>query len=244
MRSTVATTSTRWRRMAEPRDLDVGVVGFPGTDPVLLLDSILRAERQGAASIWFPEALADTAVLVDPVVAAAAALVATRRIGVGLVDLDLRSRSPAAVASAAVSLAALGPGRVVVGVEAAGDEAAVADLVARIGGAAAVVVTGSTVEAAALAGRIGVGWLPALADLGRDGLAVGAEAGRRAAAERDSEFMLGVRLPLPAVDQVAAVVELGGARVVLDPGPPLGADDALWSTVRQARLALRPVVPA
>jgi alkanesulfonate monooxygenase SsuD/methylene tetrahydromethanopterin reductase-like flavin-dependent oxidoreductase (luciferase family) len=233
--------------VAERSDLDVGVVGLGGTDPVLLLDAILRAERNGAGSIWFPETLGAApgpGAPVDPVVAAAAALVATRRIGVGLLDLDLPARGPAAVASAAVSLAALGPGRVVVGIRDPGDEAGFADLVRRIGRSAMVVLTGSTVAAAELAGRHGAGWLPALADAGVDGVAAGAEAARRAGAPTAERFTVGVRLALAAADRLAEVVRSGATRVVLDPGPLPEGDEALWSAVRRARLALREVVPA
>jgi alkanesulfonate monooxygenase SsuD/methylene tetrahydromethanopterin reductase-like flavin-dependent oxidoreductase (luciferase family) len=157
-------------------------------------------------------------------------------------DLDLRRRSSTAIASAAVSLAALGPGRVVVGVEAAGDESALADLVVRIDGAAAVVVTGSTVDAASLAGRRGVGWLPTLADV--DGFAAGAEAARGGGTGDRRPGMLGVCLAAGANDQVAAAIQLGATRVVFDPGTPVPADDALWAAVRGARLALRAAVPA
>jgi hypothetical protein len=53
-----------------------------------------------------------------------------------------------------------------------------------------------------------------------------------------------VRLALAAADRLAEVVRSGATRVVLDPGPLPEGDEALWSAVRRARLALREVVPA
>lgn len=89
----------------------LGVVFLPssGVDAV---DLIVRAERAGVGTAW----LEMDAVGLDPLPLLAAAAIKTDRIGLGTAILSVFSRHPAALANEAMTVEALSPGRLRLGI--------------------------------------------------------------------------------------------------------------------------------
>ena len=117
--------------------IEIGTLGFPYRVSAIAVGTAMSAESDGSHAVWFPDQLLaapdralwqeaagplaavvpDPTDLADPVVAAAGALLATRRIRVGLLALELDD-DPHRYARAIATLEELAPGRVIAAVDA------------------------------------------------------------------------------------------------------------------------------
>ena len=117
--------------------IEIGTLGFPYRVSAIAVGTAMSVESDGSHAVWFPDQLLaapdralwqeaagplaavvpDPTDLADPVVAAASALLATRRIRVGVLALELDD-DPQPRARAIATLDELAPGRVIAAVDA------------------------------------------------------------------------------------------------------------------------------
>src|SRR5437773_773103 len=84
----------------------------PVTTAQEMLALILRAEEQGVPAVWSTIA----GIALDPITLFGAAAVQTRRVGLGTAIVPTYPRHPVALASQALTMAALAPGRFRLGI--------------------------------------------------------------------------------------------------------------------------------
>jgi alkanesulfonate monooxygenase SsuD/methylene tetrahydromethanopterin reductase-like flavin-dependent oxidoreductase (luciferase family) len=165
---------------------EIGVMGFALRAPAIATGAAMAAEADGAHAIWFPDRppvtadretwreqagplariTPDPTDTADPLLAAATTLLATRRAKVGVLGLDLGASDTDRLARAVATLAALAPGRAVVGFDAGaampGRESLARDLHGALSGRdlpVEVVLCGDDDVSARLAAELGYGWV-------------------------------------------------------------------------------------
>ena len=165
--------------------IEIGTLGFPYRVSAIAVGTAMSAEADGSQAVWFPdqllaapegdlwqEAAGPLAAVVpnpldlaDPVVAAASVLLATRRMRVGLLALELDA-DPHRSARTIATLEELAPGRVTAAVDAraaARDRdartRALHDALAALAPGAELILAIDDEAGARLAERLGRGWL-------------------------------------------------------------------------------------
>lgn len=165
---------------------EIGVMGIAARAPAIATGAAMVAEADGAHAVWYPDRLAvvpdpadwqahggplaevtpDPTDISDPVLAATTTLLATRRLRVGVLDLDLGVTSADRLARLVATLAAIAPDRAVVGFDAGSGVPGRESLAHALAGAlghrevpAEVVLTGDDDTSARIAAALGWGWL-------------------------------------------------------------------------------------
>jgi alkanesulfonate monooxygenase SsuD/methylene tetrahydromethanopterin reductase-like flavin-dependent oxidoreductase (luciferase family) len=121
--------------------VEIGLVASPHPVTRITVGAAVEAEAEGCMSLWYPDALAaadvcmpqpgsaglrgSAAAIADPFVTASAALLATRRCRVAVLGADITRCAPERIATAAISMAGLAPGRVVLALAAPDEPAAI-----------------------------------------------------------------------------------------------------------------------
>lgn len=166
--------------------IEIGTVGFPFRAPAIAAGAAVAAEADGAHAVWYPDRLPaapppdlwrdaagpladvvpDPTDLADPFVTATTALLATRRLRVGVLGLDLGGGPPERLARTIATLTDVAPGRVVVALDAGPQladrdarAAALHDALVARAVHADVVLGGDDDGVAGLAARFGWAWL-------------------------------------------------------------------------------------
>lgn len=154
----------------EPRaavEVEFGLVGYPYLSSRTYIGRSVEAEDLGVNAVWFRDCEPfGPHLLADPTIAAAATILGSRRIRVGILDLQVGRRDFATVERACATLAELGGGRFVLGTSADGAfvrgaefDRFYAEICAGPNSNGHLVVQGASTAAAELAIALGASWL-------------------------------------------------------------------------------------
>jgi alkanesulfonate monooxygenase SsuD/methylene tetrahydromethanopterin reductase-like flavin-dependent oxidoreductase (luciferase family) len=165
---------------------EIGVMGFAQRVPAIAAGAAMAAEADGAHAVWYPDALLvapdeqlwreeagplaevipDPTDLADPVLAATVALLATRRLRIGVLGIDLGAAGVDRLVRAVATLAAIAPDRAIVGFDAGQETVGRESLARAIHGALGrrplpieTVLCGDDDTSARIAADLGWGWI-------------------------------------------------------------------------------------